>query len=149
MTTAKYEMTTEKYAWSDDDVEYHGSFNSHEEAMDNAIDEYPEKGYPKFFYIGKIINTHERMLKEVLPFLVDRMVDALEEAVNEFVGSDAEIVELMPGDSKKAYGEALVALAFKHCYFKRYGVEDIRRWRQVVKREQVEPSPDSSEAAPK
>lgn len=92
MTTAKYEMTTAKYAWSDDEVVYHGSFDSHDEALDDATNNYPDGECPKFFYTGKIIDTRERLLKEALPYLVDRMG---------------------------------------------YGVEDIRRWRQVVKHEEI------------
>ena len=143
-------MTT-KYAWSSNEEEYYGCFDSHEEALNAAIDSTPEGERPEFFHTVEIIDTHERLLEGCsASYIADRVIEMFDELVSDFIPADEEIVEIIvPGnklsevEALREFGKAIVDLTFKHCTFNRYGVKpDRMMWKNDAS------SSDNPEDAP-
>jgi hypothetical protein len=118
-----------KYAWSHDGEEYYGTFDSHDAALDYAVEAMPKEGITHF-YTAKIIDPKVHLLKDDSLVMADTVIEAIEELLTDIIPSDNEVVELITNKSsaKRVFGEAIIELVFKHCKLNRFGVTDVHCW---------------------
>jgi hypothetical protein len=110
-----------KYAYSLDEEEYVGPFDSYDDTYSAGSDAIQDDDQTSF-WIAEVIDTASR-LREDAEHIAEWVVDIVETQMCYFVASDEHMLEFTP-DQLKTMGNAIIDAVFANCKVVRFGVEN-------------------------
>jgi hypothetical protein len=110
-----------KYAYSLDEEDYIGPFDSYEDAYSAGYDAIQDD-YQTSFWIAEVIDTASR-LRDDAEHIADWVIDIIETRMCDFIPADDNILEFTR-DQLKRTGNAIIDAVLANCKVVRFGVEN-------------------------
>lgn len=128
-------MTTEAeitYAWSRDEEEYHGRFDTRQAAIDEALEEckdshFYKAGDPIVIFTGRCVDPEEVIAKIGGIHLANHVVEYIEDYVAEEIPSDTSVIELQ-GEHLTGLGKLILDYVAEHHTSHRYGITRVEKF---------------------
>jgi hypothetical protein len=108
-----------KYAYSLDEEDYVGPFDTYKEAYNEGVVSVEEN---RSFWIAEVIDTVSK-LRDDAEHIADWVIDIVETKMWDFVSAEDDILEFTR-DQLKTMGNGIIDIVFANCKVVRFGVEN-------------------------
>lgn len=116
-----------QYAYSFNEEEFFGPFDSVAEAIAEALSERERQteGECPDIYIGTVVTPQEVLVADDNPsYIVTRILEMFDELLMDHIGSEDEVFSY-PADKRDELGLAIIKLVLEYTKPKRFGVKDV------------------------